>query len=319
MTVDRRLAKWLTEEAADPSVRLRALTELLGRPPDDPAVISARRQLGRSGWAAEILRRQHPRGQWESARVGRRPLYRPKYIATNWCMLVLSDLGVRGTHPRIKKATELFLRTYSHPSAGLGHGGGEICFTGNSVRMMARFGHLSDRRVQRSIQWIVRAQKPDGGWHCFPSKTGTLDGWEGMAAFAAVPEDLRSSEVEESIERGAEFYLDRGLLREGQGRYAPWERLHYPVHYYYDLLVGLDFLTALGYGHDKRIRPALDLLERMRNPDGTWDLDRLHPDSEDPNYPIRRSYYPFGLEIPGTPSRWITTTALLVLKRAGRP
>lgn len=318
MALPKRLSRWLLAPESDPSVRLRVLTELMGRPADDPDVLHARRQLGRSGWAAEILRRQHPGGQWETATTGRRALYRPKYIATNWCMLVLADLGVRGGHPRVKKAVDLFLRTYAHPVAGLGHGGGEICFTGNSVRMMARFGRLSDKRVQKSIRWILGAQKTDGGWHCFPSKTGTLDGWEGMAAFAAIPPDRRSSEVEESIERGADFYLDRGMLREGRVPYAPWLRLHYPVHYYYDLLVGLDFMTALGYGRDKRIRPALRRLESMRNGDGSFDLDRLHPDSEDPNYPVRRSYYAFGLEVPGRPSRWITTSALAVLQRAGR-
>jgi hypothetical protein len=318
MAIGRRVASWLLENEADPSVRLRVLTELMGRPSDDPAVRHARRQLGRSGWAAQILRRQHPGGQWETPGTGRTSLYRPKYIATNWCMLVLADLAAPGSNPRVKRATDLFLRTYAHPSAGLGLGGGEICFTGNAVRMMARFGRLHDKRVKQAVRWILRAQKGDGGWHCFPSKTGTLDGWEGMAAFAAIPEEERSADVEEAIERGAQFYLDRGLLREGRSRYAPWERLHYPVHYYYDLLVGLDFMTALGYGRDRRIRPALRRLESMRNAAGSWDLDRLHPDTEDPDYPVRKSYYPFGLEVPGRPSRWITTTALQVLSRAGR-
>ncbi|MGQ0796932.1 MAG: hypothetical protein ACT4OI_03580, partial [Methanobacteriota archaeon] len=108
------------------------------------------------------------------------------------------------------------------------------------------------------------------------------------------------------------------LLREGPKPYAPWLRLHYPVHYYYDLLVGLDTLTALGYGDDSRIRPALERLTRMRNRDGSWNMDALHPDSEDPVYQMPGPFYPLGLEVPGRPSRWITATALLVLKRAGR-
>ncbi len=124
--------------------------------------------------------------------------------------------------------------------------------------------------------------------------------------------------VVRSIERGAKFYLDRLLFREGQNPYAPWFRLHYPVHYYYDILVGLDVLTSLGYGDDPRMRPALDRLEKMRNRDGTWNLDAHHPDSEDPNYQFRGPFYPLGLEVSGRPSRWITTSALTVLMRAGR-
>jgi hypothetical protein len=95
-------------------------------------------------------------------------------------------------------------------------------------------------------------------------------------------------------------------------------RLHYPVHYFYDLLVGLDVLASLGYADDPRMRPALRRLEDKRNRDGSWNLDALHPDSEDPGYQVRGPFYPFGLEVPGRPSRWITTTALSVLKRAGR-
>ncbi len=318
MAISRAVRNWLLAKDADPSVRLRVLRQVLERPDDDPLVAAARRQIGRTGWAAQILGRQHPDGQWETPRTSQVHLYRPKYIATNWCLLVLADLGVSGRNPRVAKATDLFLRTYRSETAGIGFPSGEICFTGNAVRMMARFGRLRDRSVEQAIEWIARHQKADGGWHCFPSRTGTLDGWEGMAAFAAIPEDERSPEVWRSIERGAEFYLERGLLREGRTLYAPWLRLHYPAHYYYDLLVGLDFMTSLGYGRDPRMRPTLDRLERMQNADGTWNLDRLHPDSEDPNYPIRRSFYSFGLEVPGRPSRWLTATALMVLRRAGR-
>src|SRR3990172_129977 len=201
-------------------------------------------------------------------RVLREVLDRPRYIAAIWGLLVLSALGVSGKHPRIAKAVELFFRRFSGPSGGLGYRGSEVCFTGNAVRMLVRFGYLADPRLRPAIKWLIRHQKSDGGWHCDRSRSGTLDAWEAMAAVAALPLSARSASVLRAIERGAEFYLGRGLLREGRNLYAPWLRLHYPVHYYYDILVGLDVLTALGYGGDPRIRPALDRLEGMRNRDG---------------------------------------------------
>src|SRR2546427_20912 len=140
----------------------------------------------------------------------------------------------------------------------------------------------------------------------------------GCSSFPTWDSPRSTRESLRSIERGAKFYLDRHLFQEGQTPYAPWFRLHYPVHYYYDILVGLDVLTSLGCGDDPRMRPALDRLEEMRNRDGTWNLDAHHPDSEDPNYQFRGPFYPLGLEVPGRPSRWITTTALTVLRRAGR-
>ena len=318
MALSRSLRSWLLADEADPSVRLRVLRELLDKPQDDPAVVSARRQIGREGWAAQILRLQLPGGQWDSPGTSADHLYWPKYIATNWRLLVLSDLGVNPKHPGVAKAVELFLRRFSGPSGELGPRRGEVCITGNVVRMMARLGKLEDPRMRHAVDWLVRHQKTDGGWHCFRSRTGTLDCWEALAAFAAMPPSKRTPPVRRAIEGGAEFYLERGLLREGPTPYAPWYRLHYPTHYFYDYLVGLDVLTSLGYGDDPRIRPALRRLEGRRNRDGSWNLDALQPDSEDPAYRIRGPFYPFGLEAPGHPSRWITTTALAVLKRAGR-
>src|SRR5438552_19100900 len=129
---------------------------------------------------------------------------------------------------------------------------------------------------------------------------------------------MRTPSIRQSIERGAEFYLERRLFREGPAPYRPWFRLHYPVHYYYDLLVGLDTLTSLGYGEDPRMRPALDRLEAMRNRAGSWKMDALHPDSADAVYEYRGPFYTLLLGLPGGTCGWITTTELEVLKRTGR-
>jgi hypothetical protein len=314
----RPLSSWLLRDA-DPSVRLRVLRDLLERPDRDPARLAAQHQIGRQGWASAILAEQLPDGQWASPRTDGRALYRPKYIALNWRLIVLAELGMSGKHAGVRKAVELFLRVYgTGPRNNIGGRDSEACFTGNAVRMLTLLGWGDDPRVQKGIDWIVRRQKPDGGWHCFPSRVGTLDAWEPLAALSTIPPPARSAAVERSVERGAEFFLDRGLLREGKGTYAPWLRLHFPTHYYYDLLVGLQLLARLGYGDDRRLRRPLDLLEAKRNRDGSWNLDALHPDFEGPNYGIPTPFYPFGLEVPGRPSRWITTTALEVLRACHR-
>jgi prenyltransferase/squalene oxidase-like repeat protein len=317
MGVPKDLATWLLD-TKEPSVRIRCLTEVLGRSADDPEVVAATAEQGRSGWGHEILSRQLPDGQWDAPSTSSRDLYVPKYIATNWRLLVLSDLGFSRAQPGIARAAEVVLRTEAGPTGQLGGSESEVCYTGNAVRMMTRFGYGDDPRVRAALRWLLDTQKSDGGWHCWPSETGTLDCWEALAAFAAMPRSTWTDAVRRSVAAGAEFYLSRGLLHEGDA-YEPWLRLHYPHHYYYDLLVGLEVLTALGYASDPRLAPALDLLEARRRPDGAWNLDAAHPDlPADEEYQVRTPYYPFVLETPGRPSRWITLNALAVLQRAGR-
>ena len=311
---------WLLA-ADDPSLRWRVLAELHDQPPGDPEVEKARSEIGTRGWAADILATQMPSGQWDVSGTSSREIYVPKYIATNWRLLVLSDLGATRAIPGIERAVELVFAGEAGPEGGLGGKGSELCFTGNCVRMFSRFGYGKDERLQPAIDWLVSSQKADGGWHCWESAVGTIDCWEALAAFDALPATRRTPAVEEAIRRGAEFYLSHGLLGEGLDPYAPWLRLHYPVHYYYDFLVGLDTLTRLGYGRDPRLRPALERLESLRNADGTWNMGPLHPDippDDSVEYRISTPYYPFALEWPDRPSRWITLTALAVLRRAGR-
>lgn len=319
VAVSLRLRRWLLSPEADPSVRWKFLTAVDGLPERDPRVVRARKAIGRVGWVASILDSQLGGGQWTTPRTDARSLYLPKYIATNWRVIVLAELGASGTDRRIARALDLYLRVFSGRDGGeLGGPHSEACVAGNAARSLILLGRGDDRRTKRALDWILRSQKADGGWHCFPSRTGTMDAWEPLAALATIPRGARTAEMQRAVERGAEFFLGRGLLKEGRGTYAPWLRLHYPNHYYYDFLLGLALLVRLGYGSDRRLRPALARLLAMRRPEGWWLLDANHPDVEGPEYVPRAPIYPFVLELPGRPSRWLTTTALEVLRGAER-
>ena len=248
-------------------------------------------------------------------------LYWGKYHSTNWMLLLLADLGTDGTVPEIRESCDLWIRRLGSKDGGFSPSGGtrgHLCTTGNTTRALIEFGREDTPAVHGALDWLVRAAHTLGGWSCMASGRN-LDSWEGLSAFAAYPRRRWTSEMTAVVERGAEFFLERELHRQG-ARYAPWFRFHYPVHYYYDLLVGLDLLTSLGYRDDPRLRFATGHLKKQRGSDGRWRLGPLHPDVAGSLLAWMRSHpkqapVPFGLETPGRPSKMVTLIAERVLRR----
>ena len=113
-----------------PAVRYFTLLDLLGRPANHSDVREAHAKIPKKGWALDILRKQRPEGYWES----RNDLYRPKYTATNWMALVLSDLGLTKENKQIRKAADLFFREWMREEEpNIFHD--EVCIVGNTARM----------------------------------------------------------------------------------------------------------------------------------------------------------------------------------------
>jgi hypothetical protein len=308
---DRQVVEWLLGED-QPSARYRTLLDILDRSPDDEEVRASRAAITKRGWVRDILASQRPDGHWEPNERG---LYQPKYTSTNWRMIVLSDLGVTGREPGVTKGVDLYVKEWLAGDRLLKEDR-EVCILGNFARAMTRFGFGEDPRVKRIFDWLIEDQREDGGWHCdHDIATGSLDCWEALAAFAVLPKAKRSRSMKRSIENGAEFYLERRLFRQGR-RYEPWFRYHYPVHYFYDVLLGLDVITSLGYGSDKRLAPALNRMEKKRLQQGTWNLDAIHRDiGPGAGYWPKTKEIKFSLERKGDPSKWITLTCMRVLKR----
>ena len=307
---------WLLEDN-QPSMKYLALTQLLKKRENDSEVKAAKQMIPKVGWACEILGKQHDEGWW----VDGENLYRPKYLSTNWMLLILSDLGLTKANPQVSKACELWIRRFAKKDGGFGSekwSKGHLCTVGNTARALVKFGYSDHPKVKRSFDWLVRNQDEKGGWSCFGSGRN-LDSWEPMSAFAVYPKQKWTKSIKRAVENGAEFFLERKLHKQG-ARYRPWYRFHYPIHYYYDLLVGLDFMTALGYGGDERLEYAIKLLKKKRRADGKWNLDAIHPDVEGGMAEWFRKHpkekpIPFSLEQQGIPSKMITLTAMRVLDR----
>jgi hypothetical protein len=188
------------------------------------------------------------------------------------------------------------------------------CLTGNVCASLIRMGYAEDPRVRRALQWLVDIQNRDGGWLCpywkahIRDKHGCFMGTiTPLDALAECPEGLRTPEMREAADRGAEFLLMHRLYRADHHGFSvineSWLKLGFP-QFFYDILRGLDVVTRLGYSGDERISDALGVLLGKQGGDGRWVLEST---------PSGRMHV--NLERRGEPSKWVTLNALRVIKR----
>jgi len=308
---------WL-KDPVEPGVRAQALIQLEGRPLNDPEVKAAQKTSLHRGSIAKML------DGLNSEPCSVEGLFEPKYAAPYYRLVALADMGAPSDQ-LIQTVLDSVLKVLPKPEGGFGKLEGHICITGNIVRAATHFGRGDDPRVRRGVEWLLAQQRHDGGWNCFPEDdpNGTVDSWEPLAALGEIPITQRSPEMRRAIERGTEFFLEQRLGVEAG--YEPWTRIHFPRHYYYDFLLGLELVTSLGDPHDPRLKPALELLLSKASADGRWALDLTHPDVDpegDPPYkPIWAKFLAtvvrLEVEPPGTPSRWASVAAMRVLQRTG--
>lgn len=327
---------WLLEpDLANPGVRYFALKELLEQPDDQPDVMAARQSVMTGGPVAAILAAQAPEGYW----VEPGPGYYPKYTGTIWQIIFLAQFGADGSDPRVRAGCDYVLDQARSPyggfSAGADPAGMVHCLQGNLAAALLDFGYLEDERMQVALDWLARSVTGEGiapaserdaspryyrsgnsgpGFACSandhqPCAWGAV---KAMLALSKVPSHARTPYIQAAVERGAAFLLSRDpAVADYPMGYATkpsrsWFQFGYPIAYVTDVLQNLEVLTALGYGDDPRLGPALALLLDKQDEQGRWQM----------GYSYNGKSWA-AVEEKGKPSKWVTLRALRVLKRAG--
>jgi hypothetical protein len=338
---------WLLE-ADNPPVRYFTMRDVLLYSTDDPRLLEANEAIATSRKVERIFRKQEPGGHWGSAATPYKPKYKSTYwqlIILGLLGLDREDERVSravdylwgfqhedgGFCEKMEEGSRIKYERVRERMAGLGKepppfgewAAGEIkesettCLTGNVATSLIRMGYAEDRRVRRALDWLVDVQNQDGGWLCpywrahIRDKHGCFMGTiTPLDALAEYPERLRTPEMREAIDRGAEFMLMHRLYRADHHGFRvineSWLKLGFP-QFFYDILRGLDVVTRLGYSEDERISDALGVLLGKQGEDGRWILESTPSGRMQTN-----------LEQKGKPSKWITLNALRVLKRVSR-
>ena len=302
---------WLLEES-NPAVRYFTLSILQDRADDDPEVIATREAINQSEPVSRLLDAQRPAGHWDR---DKRP-----YQGASKHLITLEYLGYSGDDARVQKAIE-----YLFANAQMDDGAftaGELeqgrrwvvpCFTANAVHFLHWFGYGEDERTHRALNYLLQSQRDDGGWLCSErvKKTHACF-WataKALRALEALAADQQVREVQVSCDMAVNLFLDNSLYRHHSefGKVSPsWFQLARPLFASTDILEVLELVAPFVSTDDERIQEGLQLVLGKQDSDGRWPAERQIP---------AKQTFPIPFEEAGQPSKWVTLSALGMLKR----
>ncbi len=283
MDKNNDVINWLLEEE-NPSVRYRTLTELLDRSSDDPEVVQAREQTPSSAAVTNILDRMHPDGYWlwkntsKGRLVGDRVEY-SDFGTTHFCLAYLSELGMTGEHLQVHKAADRYLSLQQDDGDFLRH---FSCLYAYNIRTFIRLGYREDPRVQKTIDLMLKTERPDGGYLC--------DMHEGKYKMKAVKSCIRGSVKALLTFAELPAYRDHPRCRDLVDYFLRRECLfrmsdptqpinddvittRFPITWRAGMVEILYALSKLGYGSREEMSRAWELLETKKDTQRRYILD----------------------------------------------
>ncbi|MEJ2597553.1 MAG: hypothetical protein P8Z00_04430 [Anaerolineales bacterium] len=321
---------WLLE-ADSPGVPFIALRDLLDCPEEDPELLNARKLAHTQGPIAEILANMDPEGYW----VEPGPGYNPKYRSTVWAVILLAQLGASARQDeRVARACSYILdhALTSHGQfSSSGPSSGTVdCLQGNLCWALVEMQY-DDPRLELAYEWMARSVTGEGvassserqaTLRYYAGKCGPLFAcgannklacaWGAakvMLAFSVWPDSRRTPLIEDAIEQGVGFLLS---IDPAEANYPSgwsdkpsgnWWKFGFPVFYVTDILQIVEALVALGYGGDRRLENALNIVREKQDPQGRWALEYHYTGKTWVNFGVKKR-----------PNKWVTLRALRVLK-----
>jgi hypothetical protein len=310
MIISNDLMRWLME--GDPAIRWQTMRDLQNAPAKKWKAEQQRTLT--EGWGARLLEQQAKDGSWGGG------IYTPKWTSTTYTMLTLCDIGIPRDHQPAQKGAELMLtkllgnkcdKNFKSRLARC-----DRCIVGMILEVASYFG-IRDPRIDAIIENLLSEMIDDGAWNCrrgrdpkppyhssFHTTFNVLDGIREWLETS--PKHKLRNVVRKAEKDALEFSLNHHLFKShktGKIIHDKFNRLSFPYRWHYDALRGLDYFARVNAPHDKRLKDAMELLQKNRSKDGTW-----------PNqYKYSGKVY-FDMEKVGRPSRWNTLRALRILK-----
>jgi hypothetical protein len=301
---EKQIIDWLLK--GDVSIQYQVHRDLLSAGRKD-----LREQIAFEGWGAKFLSKRKPNGHWGIK------FYQPKWTSTHYTLLDLRNLCIPPGNPFVKESIEIIVNAEKGRDGGIKPIGTDqkcdVCLNGMFLNYASYFKTRKDK-LKSIIDFILSQQMHDGGFNCNFNRYGanhsslhsTLSVLEGITEYENNGYKYRLNELKRTKKSSIEFILLHRLFlsdRTGEIINKDFLRLSYPGRWRYDILKALDFFQYAGVSFDERMEPAIEILLKKRNKEGTWNMQAKHA-----------GQVHFDMEKAGEPSRWNTLKPLRVLK-----
>lgn len=294
---------WLLQ--GDPAIRWQVFCDLMDGPVE--RVAEERAKIGTEGWGRQLLDNQDACGTWGNG------YYSPKWTSTTYTLLLLRRLGLPHDNTAARRGAQCLLDGGEWIDGGIIFWKRHILDVAvvGLVLSIAAYFRLKDKRVSAMVDYLHQHQGSDGSWNDTVDDVANKPFHITIAVLEALLEyqqTLRTPDatVNAMLQAGQNFLLAHHLYLNPETDKPldmAWTRFSFPPRWHYDVLRALDHFQASRASYDKRLRPALELLKKKQQPNGSWILYHRHPG---------KTY--FELEPVGQPSRWNTLRALRVLR-----
>jgi len=318
---------WLLE-SAEPWTRYRALTDLLGRPADDPEVQSARTQMLAHPQVQALIAKA---ASWPGG-----PLKRHNDAGhALYALTSLADFGLRADDPGVSAAVEAVLAHVSTEGAfqsvinvaqafgGMGEDAWTwlACDTPSLLYTLLAMGLDGEPRVQRAVDHLVGLVE-ENGWRCVaapemgkfrgPGRRGDpcpIANVYALKVLAQLPEllDCRATHL------GAEMLLGHWAHRREVKYYlfgagTDFGKLKYPF-VWYDILHVVEVLSRFPFARaDARLHEMLDAITAQADAQGRYTAGSMYQAWKGWSFADKKS-----------PSPWLTFLAVRIQRRFAIP
>lgn len=306
MTRDE-IINWLLE--GDVSVQYQTHRDLLGEERPD-----LRSRIETEGWGAAFLSKRKPEGHWGQA------FYQPKWTSSNYSVLDIKNLCIDPHNQLMKDSVRKIAEEEKGDDGGINVyrelKQSDLCINGMFLNYASYF-QLEEKYFESVVDFILSQQMPDGGFNCRLNRSGakhssmhtTLSVLEGIAEYEKNGYTYRLPQLKKAQKNSEEFLLIHRLFlsdRTGEIINKKWLKMPYPRRWYYDVLSALDYFQYARVEFDDQLQPAIEVVLKKRNKNGTWNLNAKYP-----------GQIHFEMEKPGKPSRVNTLRAMRVLNYFG--